>query len=80
MKSLTVMKELSLGTITLIKGNNLINKIMNLNDLVQLEMLGLELNQIEIMENLDYLVNLKLLMLGGNLIKRIENLASLSSL
>jgi hypothetical protein len=74
------MKELSLGMITLIKGNNIITRIMNLNDLVQLEMLGLELNQIEVMENLDYLVNLKLLMLGGNLIKKIENLANLSNL
>ena len=43
-------------------------------------MLGLELNQIEVIENLDYLVNLKLLMLGGNLIKKIENLASLINL
>jgi Leucine-rich repeat (LRR) protein len=80
MKSLASLKELSLGMIALTKGNNLITRIMNLNDLTQLEMLGLELNQIEVMENLDYLVNLKLLMLGGNLIKRIENLASLSRL
>lgn len=43
-------------------------------------MLGLELNQIEVIENLEYLVNLKLLMLGGNLIKKIENLASLINL
>ena len=43
-------------------------------------MLGLELNQIEVIENLDYLANLKLLMLGGNLIKKIENIASLVNL
>lgn len=80
MKSLASLKELSLGTITLTQGNNLITRITSLNDLTQLEMLGLELNQIEVMENLDYLVCLKLLMLGGNLIKKIESLASLSRL
>jgi Leucine-rich repeat (LRR) protein len=42
--------------------------------------LGLELNQIEVMENLDALVNLKLMMLGGNKIQKIAGIANLQNL
>ena len=62
------------------RGNNLIDRIANLNELVYLEMLGLELNQIEVIQNLDCLTNLKLLMLGGNKIAKIEGLANLQHL
>lgn len=62
------------------KGGNMITQICNLQDLKNLEMLGLELNQIEKIENLDALENLKLLLLGGNRISEIEGVSRLLNL
>ncbi|KAK6632612.1 hypothetical protein RUM43_013380 [Polyplax serrata] len=60
--------------------NNLIEKIENLEVLVNLEELDLSFNYIERIENLDTLTNLEVLTLFQNRIKVLENMKCLSNL
>jgi Leucine-rich repeat (LRR) protein len=60
--------------------DNKIQKIKNLNNLINLIKIDLGNNQIKKIENLDNLINLQELNLLGNQIKKIENLNNLTNL
>lgn len=61
-------------------GNNIIEKIENLDSLVNLRELDLSFNHIKVIENLDKLVKLEILSLFQNLITELKNIDSLKNL
>jgi Leucine rich repeat len=60
--------------------NPLLQKISNLNKMINLKSLFLDCNNITKIENLDTLINLERLSLAMNKITRIENLSKLTNL